>query len=373
MALAWCLRSGDRVARPGEGAQVGVQFTVAGALGLVHDGARIEDRAFGGPQPRLVAAMLLVDRDRAWSPEQLAAQLWPSGRPERWRPAVRGLVSRLRALLAEVGVEDEVVVHRSGDYHVELVDLSVDVEIAHDEVVRAAGALADGRVAEADDLAARARAVLSRPILAGLDAPWVEELRRVVGPDHVESLLLLGRARRGQGRWAAARSVFAEALGRAPFREDAWRDLMELEVASGNVATALQVYEDCRRQLADELGVDPSPATQDLHTAILRGVPVRQETPNARVPGSSSHALSAGPGAVEDPPDADDQRSPYVGLRSFEQADADLFFGRDAAVQRLVDLLGDHRAVTVVGPSGSGKSSLVRAGCCPRWPTWSIG
>lgn len=356
----------------GERAQVGVEFTVAGALGLVHDGARIEDRAFGGPQPRLVAAMLLVDRDRAWAPEQLAAQLWPSGRPERWRPAVRGLVSRLRALLAEVGVEGEVVTSRSGHYHVELVDLAVDLEIAHEEVVRAARALANGRLAVADDLAARARAVLSRPILAGVDAPWVEELRRVVGPDHVESLLVLGRARRGQGRWAAARSAVTEALGQAPFREDAWRDLMGLEAASGNVATALQVYEDCRRQLADELGVDPSPATQDLHTAILRGVPVQAEVPDGHVPESTAPALAARPRPVEDAPDADDQRSPYVGLRSFEQADADLFFGRDVAVQRLVDLLADHRAVTVVGASGSGKSSLVRAGLLPALASGAI-
>lgn len=369
----WLLRALTLWCRaPGKGAQVGVEFTVAGALGLGHDGARIEDRAFGGPQPRLVAAMLLVDRDRAWAPEQLAAQLWPSGPPERWRPAVRGLVSRLRALLAEVGVEGEVVTSRSGHYHVELADLSVDLEIAHDEVVRAAGALADGRLAVADDLAARARAVLSRPILAGLDAPWVEELRRVVGPDHVESLLLLGRARRGQGRWAAARSVVVEALGQAPFREDVWRDLMELEAASGNVAKALQVYQNCRRQLADELGVNPSPATQDLHTAILRGVPVRAEVPDGHLPGSTAPALSARPGPVGDAPDEDDQRSPYVGLRSFEQADADLFFGRDAAVQRLVDLLSDHRAVTVVGSSGSGKSSLVRAGLLPALASGAI-
>jgi WD40 repeat protein/DNA-binding SARP family transcriptional activator len=349
----------------GRGGAVSVQFTVAGALRLAHDGARIEERAFGGPQPRLVSAMLLVDRDRAWSPEQLADQLWPSGPPHRWRPAVRGLVSRLRGLLAEVGVDSEAVTSRSGHYHVELPDMSVDLDVARDEVRRAARALADGRYAVADGLAGRARAVLSRPILTGIDAPWVEELRHLVAPDHVESLLLLGRARRGQERWAGARSVLAEVLARVPFREDAWRDLMELEAASGNTATALRVYEDCRRRLADELGVDPSPTTQALHTAILRGVPVGTETPVGWLTTSSRQDRPADPGTARSEAAGDDVPSPYVGLRSFEQADADRFFGRDAEVQRLVDLLGEHGAVTVVGPSGSGKSSLVRAGLLP--------
>ena len=343
---------------------VGVSFTVAGALGLARDGAVIEDRSFGGPQPRLVAAMLLVDRDRPWSAEQIATEVWPSGRPERWRPAVRLLVSRLRGLLAEIGVDD-VVVSRSGHYHVDLPDLAVDVEVAAADVVRAAEALADGRLDVADDLAARARAVLSRPILPGLDAPWVEELRRTVGPGHVESLLVLGRVRRGQGRWSAARTVVAEALGRAPFREDAWRDMMGLEAEAGNVAAALQVYEDCRRQLADELGVDPSPATQELHTAILRSLPVPDPPHDDGRPTPPAHALSAGPEADGATSGSATSRPPYVGLRPFERADAELFFGRDAAVQRLVDLLAENQTVTVVGPSGSGKSSLVLAGLLP--------
>jgi len=351
---------------------VGVTFTVAGALGLARDGTVIEDRAFGGPQPRLVAAMLLVDRHRAWSPEQLAAQVWPSGRPERWRPAVRLLVSRTRRLLAELGVSDQAVASRSGHYHVDLPGLTVDLEVARDEVARAAEALADGRLDVADDLAARARAVLSRPILSGLEAPWVEQLRRTVGPDHVESLLVLGRARRRQRRWPAARSVFAEALGRVPFREDVWREVMGLEADAGNVGAALQAYEDCRRQLADELGVDPSRATQELHTTILRSVPApaaRRDTDLAVPP---AHALSAGPDQRDAPTDDADQRPPYVGLRAFERADAELFFGRDAAVQRLVDLLADRRTVTVVGPSGSGKSSLVRAGLLPALASGAI-
>jgi len=58
-------------------------------------------------------------------------------------------------------------------------------------------------------------------------------------------------------------------------------------------------------------------------------------------------------------------KNPYKGLRAFQESDADDFFGRDDLTERLVDSLRQHRLVAVVGPSGSGKSSLVRAGLIP--------
>jgi WD40 repeat protein/energy-coupling factor transporter ATP-binding protein EcfA2 len=56
---------------------------------------------------------------------------------------------------------------------------------------------------------------------------------------------------------------------------------------------------------------------------------------------------------------------PYPGLRPFEAEDQPLFFGREAQVSAMLVQLEDHRFVAVVGSSGSGKSSLVRAGLLP--------
>ena len=56
---------------------------------------------------------------------------------------------------------------------------------------------------------------------------------------------------------------------------------------------------------------------------------------------------------------------PYPGLRPFEDKDQPLFFGREAQVSDMLLQLEDHRFVAVVGSSGSGKSSLVRAGLLP--------
>ncbi|PWU20186.1 MAG: hypothetical protein C5B48_12805, partial [Candidatus Rokuibacteriota bacterium] len=57
--------------------------------------------------------------------------------------------------------------------------------------------------------------------------------------------------------------------------------------------------------------------------------------------------------------------NPYKGLRAFEEADAADFFGRETLTEHLLDRLGKSRFLAVVGPSGSGKSSVVRAGLVP--------
>ncbi len=72
---------------------------------------------------------------------------------------------------------------------------------------------------------------------------------------------------------------------------------------------------------------------------------------------------AAGTDVVTASPAFDDQRrNPYKGLRAFQESDASDFHGRDALVEDLIEILATQKILTVVGPSGSGKSSLVRAG-----------
>lgn len=70
------------------------------------------------------------------------------------------------------------------------------------------------------------------------------------------------------------------------------------------------------------------------------------------------------PGPLPPPPAP--VRNPYKGLRAFQQADAEDFFGRGAVVDRLVEAVATYALVAVVGPSGSGKSSVLKAGLLPR-------
>ncbi len=70
--------------------------------------------------------------------------------------------------------------------------------------------------------------------------------------------------------------------------------------------------------------------------------------------------------AAQPRPDDEGGEPPYRGLSRFEPGDAELFFGREVMTGRLEEMARLHRVSAVVGASGSGKSSLLRAGLIPR-------
>jgi WD40 repeat protein len=94
----------------------------------------------------------------------------------------------------------------------------------------------------------------------------------------------------------------------------------------------------------------------------------------------SAHDLAFALEAVLDRPlpwaggfDETEERDPYPGLAAFTEADAGRFFGRDAEVTALWRRLRSRRLVAVIGPSGVGKTSLVRAGVAASQPTgWAV-
>jgi WD40 repeat protein/DNA-binding SARP family transcriptional activator len=136
-----------------------------------------------------------------------------------------------------------------------------------------------------------------------------------------------------------------------PWREEAHRGVMRLLALDGQRGAALAQYETCRRLLAEELGVEPSEATELLYAQVQAG----ELEPSTLVPRPDLPPQPPAPG-----------EPPFKGLEFFDIADADLFFGREALTAHLVQRLFPAESagcfLAVVGTSGSGKSSLVRAG-----------
>ncbi|HZD23719.1 MAG TPA: protein kinase, partial [Acidimicrobiia bacterium] len=142
-------------------------------------------------------------------------------------------------------------------------------------------------------------------------------------------------------------SISSESAYRAP-------EVMENGASSAGDIYALGVL--ARELLDGEPGVE---------AALARATAF---APEDRHPSSSSLLAALDEALGEEPDEVERSmvsRNPYKGLRSFDESDAADFFGRDELVSTLVEAVSEHRFVAVVGPSGSGKSSLVRAGLLP--------
>jgi SARP family transcriptional regulator, regulator of embCAB operon len=207
--------------------------------------------------------------------EELADALWGEDPPATWDKALTVLVSKLRGLLAEHGIDGaRALTAAFGCYRLNLPEGSwVDVVAAASAAQVAEDALAEGDLEEAKVEATLAASLVRQPFLPGDDGPWVEEKRRELTEIRVRALSALADACLRSGDAPDAAKWAEQTIALEPFRETGYRSLMEAHAAAGNRAEALRVYERCRRLFAEELGAYPSPETEAVYLEILRSSP----------------------------------------------------------------------------------------------------
>jgi DNA-binding SARP family transcriptional activator/WD40 repeat protein len=294
-----------------------------------------------GPRDRVVLAVLVTHRGELVDPERIADALWPDQPPATWLKVVQGCIARLRKVLGREAIET--VAKR---YRLLLPASEVDAARFEATVVRVEELRA---LSEPDRAAYLAEEALGwwrgRPLPeledwdpGRLEAERLEELRRDLEEAHLDALLQSGRLREV---FTTARVGVLE----APLRERRWALLATAQYQAGRQGEALETLRRARSTLADGLGLDPGPELVALEGRILR-----REAVTAR-PGPAPETAAA---------------CPYQGLVSYDEDDADRYFGRERDVDACLQRLAEHGAVVVAGPSGSGKSSLVRAGLAAR-------
>jgi DNA-binding SARP family transcriptional activator len=251
-----------------------MHFTVLGPVSAEVDGRAVD---LDGSKQRTVLAALLLADGRTLTDERLAALLWGPDHRAASTSRLYTYVSRLRTRIGP-----GLTLERIGrGYRMDIGDAVFDWDLFRRLAGDGRADLLAGRYAGAERTLARALALWRGPALrdvtahlADAEAPGLEEARVSAHEDHADAALATGRA-------ADVVPVLTDLVARHPVRERIRGQLMVALFRCGRQADALAAYEEGRRQLAEELGIDPGPALRTLHQQILTGT-----LPTAPAPGS---------------------------------------------------------------------------------------
>ncbi|GAA4442339.1 WD40 repeat domain-containing protein [Phytohabitans houttuyneae] len=342
-------------------------------LGPVEVCAQERVTPVGPPQQQRLLAALAVDAGRMVTVQTLIDRVWDEA-PRGARHTLNVLISRLRRVLQEGDSTRTPIVYRSGGYVLDVEPSQVDVIRFFDKV---AWARQPDRADHERVEALRQACDLWRgDPLAGIPGQWTASVRDAWQQQYLDAVLVWAQAELSVGNPSAVISLLTELSSAYPLVEPFAAALMRAHCALGRTADALAHYTSIRRRLVDELGVDPGSQLQHLHQAILRG---ELDAHNDLPPRPTSSAETSETGGA---PHWDG--CPYRGLLPFEERHAAVFYGRRALTARLVERLAKQSAdagvLVVLGCSGAGKSSLLRAGLlaaladdrvvpgCRSWP-----
>ena len=321
-----------------------LEFRILGPLEVRRNGALVP---VGGPRQRALLALLLCNANRVVSRERLIDELLGDQTAAAVDNTLRVQVSRLRKALGGDGEEPRVIARPLG-YLLRVGDGELDLHAFEQGV-------ADGRRAlKAGDPGAAALVLREAELLwrgrpladlefepfARLEVERLEELRLLALEERIEAELALG----SDGELIAE---IESLVASYPLRERPREQLMLALYRAGRQADALAAYRQAAELLREELGLQPGRRLQDLERSILE-----QDSSLDVVPSAGTRVVAP---AI----------CPFKGLAFFDRADAEYFCGRERVVTDLVARLVDSPLVGIVGPSGIGKSSLLRAGVLP--------
>jgi DNA-binding SARP family transcriptional activator len=236
-----------------------LEFRVLGPLEVLSDGQPV---TVAGQRQRALLTLLLLHPGEVLSMDALVDRLWGETPPRTATTSLQNAISQLRKLLGA-----DVLRTKPPGYVLELAGHELDLRRFDELVVRARQADAAKRaelLREALDLwRGDPLAEMMFEPFAGDELPRLIELRLATLEDRIDADL-------ERGRHAEVAGELETLVRRHPLRERMRAQLMLALYRGGRQADALQVYQDARKSLVAELGIDPGRALQQLHAAILR-------------------------------------------------------------------------------------------------------
>ena len=241
-----------------------MEFRILGPLEVVGDGRPL---SIGGGSQRALLALLLLHANEVVSSDRLMDELWTGKPPGSGVAALQVRISQLRKALGRDAVRVET---KPPGYVLRVAQDELDLSRFSRLLEEADGAdpaVASGKLGEALALWRGAPlADLAYESFAQAAIGRIEELRLAALERRIDADLALGRHAELVGE-------VEELAARHPLRERLHGQLMLALYRSGRQAQALEAYQLTRRALVDGLGIEPSPALQELEQAILRQDP----------------------------------------------------------------------------------------------------
>ncbi|HEV2036759.1 MAG TPA: BTAD domain-containing putative transcriptional regulator [Candidatus Dormibacteraeota bacterium] len=241
-----------------------MKVSVLGALHI----QGVDKHALGSRKARTLIKVLAVARGQPVPVPRLIDCLWPDRPPARPSQQISVLVSRLRAVLGPERIP-------RSDAGYQLIADWIDLDIANHLATAASRRLVAQNYASARLAAEAALALMRGELLADEpDSPWADEERAAVARLAVDVRRTAARAALAVGDYGAARDMSEAVVAADTYDEAALQVLMAALAHGGQPGTALATFARARKRLREDLGVDPSPATDAVHKAILQGKPI---------------------------------------------------------------------------------------------------
>jgi predicted ATPase/DNA-binding SARP family transcriptional activator len=246
---------------------MGIEFRILGPLEMSADGRVLP---LGSPKQRALLALLLVHANETLSRDRVIEELWAETAPATVESAFHSYLSRLRRLLEGAGAGD-LLVREAHGYRLRVAPDQLDANRFEGLVSAGSEGLAAGKFEVAADRLRQALALWRGPALADVQSERfaitasarLEEARVSALEQRLEADLALGR----HGRLIGELETLVAAH---PYRERLRAQLMLTLYRCGRQAEALRAYQEARRALADELGLEPGQELKELEQAILR-------------------------------------------------------------------------------------------------------
>ncbi len=356
------------------GAGPGLRLSVLGPLKAWRDGVAVP---VGGDRRKAVLGLLALSGGTMVSHDTFAQALWEGEPPPTAMAMIQTYISRIRAALETGPSRDprQELLPRTGDgYRLRTDGVGLDLRESEGLIGQARAALTAGQAEAACGLFEQALDLWHEEPLADVGLlrghPAVVRLEAMYAGIAVE----YGETAVAQGWYRRALPRLYALIERAPLHESAHACLMVALAGTGQPAAALELYQQIRSRLDEELGVTPGRSLADAQLRVLRSeVPMAVREPAALGTGAASRArdgagaiaggVAADP-AVDDAGTAARSASPDGGPFQLPPAVAD-FTGREPEIARLRTWLLPRSGqpgvpvVVVSGPPGVGKSALM--------------